>query len=334
MAECAAALAPFVDWDLLDVLRDEAGPRPAWTSSSPRCGRSWSRSPSSGGTTASSRPPSSGHSQGEIAAACVAGILTLEDGARVVALRAAALGALAGRGGMVSVPLPVADIDLGDGLSVAAVNGPRSTVVSGAPDALDALLAREERARRDSRSTTPLTRPASRRSATACSPTSPPSGPGPERSRSFPRSPASGPPAWTPDYWYRNLRETVRFGEATRNLLEHGAFIEVSPHPVLTVGVQETIDEAGADAVVLGTLRRDEGGLDRFRTSLAEAYTQGVAVDWRPAFPRRPHRRPADVRLPARAFLAGGHGRASRARRHRGTRRGRRRPSHRHPLRR
>ncbi|MEE1745243.1 acyltransferase domain-containing protein, partial [Streptomyces sp. JV184] len=83
-----------------------------------------------------------GHSQGEIAAACVAGGLSLEDAARVVALRSTVLGVMARRGGMVSVALAVEQVlpRRVDGLSVAAVNGPLSTVVSGDVQALDELL--------------------------------------------------------------------------------------------------------------------------------------------------------------------------------------------------
>ena len=101
------------------------------------------------------------------------------------------------------------------------------------------------------------------------------------------------------DYWYRNLRETVRFEQATRGLLGEGCrtFIEASPHPVLGVAVQESAEAAGLDneaagldkvgAVGLddvgavGSLRREEGGPRRFLTSLSEAWVRGVAVDWR-----------------------------------------------------
>ncbi|WP_336924257.1 acyltransferase domain-containing protein, partial [Streptomyces sp. JWR5-1] len=91
-----------------------------------------------------------GHSQGEIAAAAVAGVLSLADAARVVALRSRAITALAGRGGMVSVAQS-ADrvrerITAWDGrISLAAVNGPSSVVVSGDPDALEELLTACER---------------------------------------------------------------------------------------------------------------------------------------------------------------------------------------------
>ncbi|MES4909144.1 type I polyketide synthase [Streptomyces sp. NPDC000395] len=88
------------------------------------------------------------------------------------------------------------------------------------------------------------------------------------------------------DYWYRNLRQTVGFEPAIRALLaqEHRGFIEVSAHPVLAVGVQETVDDTACQAVVCGTLRRDHGGLDRFLTSLAQVFVRGVPVDWASVF--------------------------------------------------
>ncbi|WP_037663416.1 acyltransferase domain-containing protein, partial [Streptomyces aurantiacus] len=87
-----------------------------------------------------------GHSQGEIAAACVAGALTLRDAARVVALRSLAIRELSGKGGMVSVPLPEAEVrELISGwdgrIELAAVNGPAQVVVSGEPEALEELVA-------------------------------------------------------------------------------------------------------------------------------------------------------------------------------------------------
>ena len=109
------------------------------------------------------------------------------------------------------------------------------------------------------------------------------------------------------DYWYRNLRETVRFDRATRALLGDGfgVFVEVSPHPVLMFGVQETVDGvAGSTAADNGSadnggggtrwwcwwcgvgesLRRGEGGLQRFLLSLGGLWVRGVGVDWRGVF--------------------------------------------------
>ncbi|MGV9856630.1 type I polyketide synthase, partial [Streptomyces sp. NPDC003442] len=145
LGECAVALGPFVDWSLVDVLGDEVAlgrvdvVQPVlWAVmvSLAELWRSYGVEPAA----------VIGHSQGEIAAACVAGGLSLEDAARVVALRSKALRALSGLGGMVSVSLPVGEVRdrlgaWGERLSVAAVNGPSAVVVSGDADALDELLA-------------------------------------------------------------------------------------------------------------------------------------------------------------------------------------------------
>ncbi|MEL7994684.1 polyketide synthase dehydratase domain-containing protein, partial [Streptomyces albidoflavus] len=102
-------------------------------------------------------------------------------------------------------------------------------------------------------------------------------------------------------YWFTNLRQTVEFETATRNLLRdgYGVFVESSPHPVVSLGVQETIEDSDSapDAFTVGSLRRDDGGLDRLLTSLAELHVRGVAPDWAKVFPdaRR-------VSLPTYAF--------------------------------
>ncbi|GAA3226492.1 hypothetical protein GCM10020256_37030 [Streptomyces thermocoprophilus] len=83
-------------------------------------------------------------------------------------------------------------------------------------------------------------------------------------------------------YWYRNLRMPVRFEAAVRTALaaRHDAFIEVSPHPVAAVGLSQTVEDAGADAAVLTTLRRGQGDWARMLTALGEAFVTGVPVDW------------------------------------------------------
>ena len=91
------------------------------------------------------------------------------------------------------------------------------------------------------------------------------------------------------EYWYANLRQTVQFEKATRALIEDSftTFIEVSPHPVLTMAVQETIEasEVDPDAVaVIGSLRREQGGMERLLVSLAEAHAHGIQIDWQTLF--------------------------------------------------
>ncbi|MEU5247548.1 type I polyketide synthase, partial [Streptomyces asoensis] len=249
-----------------------------------------------------------GHSQGEIAAAVVAGALSLEDGARVVALRARAIaGGLSGRGGMVSVPLPAgrvaARLARWEGrVGIASANGPSSTVVSGDPEALDELLADCEadgvRARRiavDYASHSAHVETIRDEVLTALDDIRPRGGAVP-----FHSTVTAGPldtAGLDAGYWYTNLRRTVRFEETVRGLLAGGIrfFVECSAHPVLAVGLQEIFDDAGADAVALGSLRRDEGGPERFLTSLAEGHARGLPVDWDAVFAGTGARRVPDL---------------------------------------
>jgi pimaricinolide synthase PimS1 len=196
-----------------------------------------------------------GHSQGEIAAACVAGGLSLSDAARVVAVRSRALAGLAGGGGMVSVALDVGGVErLIEGwsgsIALAAVNGPVSSVVSGDGGALEELLVECEaqgiRARRiavDYAAHSAQVEAVRDELLAGCEGISPRSGAIPFYSTQAGGLLDTGELGG--EYWYRNLRDTVRFEQVTRALVERGvagAFIEVSPHPVLTVGMQETID--------------------------------------------------------------------------------------------
>ncbi|MER7312153.1 MULTISPECIES: type I polyketide synthase [Streptomyces] len=311
MAECGRALAPYTDWSLAEALGSERllarvdVVQPVLWAVMVSLAEVW---------RAFGVVPDAvvGHSQGEIAAACVAGGLSLDDGARVVALRSRAVGALAGRGGMASVPLPVDVVrertaPWAGRLSVAAVNGPSSTVVSGAADAVTALVGElleegvwatpidvdyashsvhveeiRERLLSDLEGITPL------------------SGAVPYYS-----SVTGGPldtKALDAGYWYRNLRQTVEFERATRSLLAagHRVFIESSPQPALMYGIEDTAADAGApETLVLDTLRRGAGGLRRLQTALAEAHVRGLRVDWERLFAGTGARR---VDLPTYAF--------------------------------
>ncbi|MFJ9846749.1 type I polyketide synthase [Kitasatospora sp. NPDC101155] len=293
-AECAAALEPYTDWSATDVLRGEPGApgfdrvdvvQPVLFAVMVSLAELW---------RAHGVEPAAvlGHSQGEIAAACVAGALSLDDAARVVALRSRAIRRLAGLGGMVSVAEPVAAVRerlarWDDRVSVAAVNGPGSVVVSGDPEALEELIADCERtgvrARRipvDYASHSAHVERIEHELLDLLAPIAP-------RSADVPFcSTVTGAVIDTAGldaaYWYRNLRHTVEFEQATRTLLAAGrrVFVEVSPHPVVTTGVQETIEDSGLPAAALGTLRRDEGGPGRFLLALADARNHGARVEW------------------------------------------------------
>ncbi|MEU5942259.1 type I polyketide synthase, partial [Micromonospora sp. NPDC047548] len=294
LTECATALEPYADWRLLDVLRDPGSPlwdrvdvvQPMLWAVMVSLAHLWQEH--------GVRPAAVvGHSQGEIAAACVAGALTLDDGARVVALRSKLIGAeLAGLGGMMSVLLPRDAVEArlerwAGRLQLAVVNGPSSMVVCGEVDALDEfhaeLTADGVQVRRiavDYASHSHYVEGIREKLIEALGPVSPRTA-----GVAFYSTVTGGPldtATVTADYWYRNLRQTVRFSEAVRALLAdgHRVFVESSAHPVLTSAVQETAEAAGVTAVPIGSLRRDDGGLRRFATSLAEAYVHGAPVDW------------------------------------------------------
>ncbi|WEV24711.1 SDR family NAD(P)-dependent oxidoreductase [Streptomyces sp. 71268] len=314
VGECEAALSAHVDWSLTDVLRGAEGApgfdrvdvvQPVLFAVMVSLAKLWR----SMGVVPDAVM---GHSQGEIAAACVAGALSLEDAAKVVALRSQAIaGGLAGRGGMVSVGLPVDQAReriarWGGAVSVAAVNGPGSVVVSGDPGALDELVAElegeEVRVRRvpvDYASHSAHVESIREELLKVLADLKP-------RTSEVPfYSTVSGELVDTAgldaEYWFRNLRQTVELEATTRLLLDdgHTVFVEVSPHPVLTLPVQQTVEAADAQAVVVGTLRRDEGGAERFLTSAAEVFVRGVTVDWTALLGGRSTRR---VELPTYAF--------------------------------
>ncbi|MEU9143437.1 type I polyketide synthase [Streptomyces sp. NPDC048349] len=314
IAECAAALEPFVDWSLIDVLRGETEPelmervevlQPASFAVMVGLAAVWQ--------SVGLKPDAVlGHSQGEIAAACVAGALSLEDAARVVALRSQAIAEdLAGRGGMASVVLSEAEAVVriqpwADRVEVAAVNGPTSVVIAGDAQALDEALetlsAEGVRVRRVAVDYASHTRhvEAIRETlaealagVTALAPKLP-------FYSTVTGTWVEGADVMDGGYWYRNLRGQVGFGPAVAELMAagHGVFVEVSAHPVLVQPITETADDTETDAVVTGSLRREDGGLRRLLASMAELFVRGIALDWSGVLPRTAAR----VDLPTYAF--------------------------------
>ncbi|GAA3269413.1 SDR family NAD(P)-dependent oxidoreductase [Dactylosporangium vinaceum] len=310
-AECDAALREFVDFSVLDVLR--AAPeqplsvdvvQPVLFTMMVGLARLWQ--------SYGVQPDAVvGHSQGEIAAAYIAGGLSLTDAARIVALRSRAWLRLAGHGGMAAVSLDADALRprlarFGDDLSIAAVNGPGTCAVAGRPAALVELVAELVGAGVQARlipgidtaghsAQVDVLREHLLAVLAAVEP----------QTSAVPfYSTVTGAALDTAGmdtaYWYRNMREPVEFERATRALLADGytVFLECAPHPMLGVSLQETIRSTGADPAVLHTLRRDHGGPARIATALADAHAHGVRIDWTAALPAA--RR---VPLPTYAFL-------------------------------
>jgi acyl transferase domain-containing protein/acyl carrier protein len=294
IAACEEALRPHVEWSLRDVLAAEPPDvrleridvlQPALFSVQVALAalwRSWGVEPAT----------VVGHSMGELAAAHVAGALSLEDAARVMAVRSRLLRRISGRGAMALVELPLADARRAlDGyehlVSVAAANGPSSTVVSGDPAALSVILerlgARDVFCRPvkvDVASHSPQVEPLRADLDAALAGLSP-------RTASIPfHSTVTGGLADGGEldgaYWVANLRQPVLFAPVVDALVTagHDLFVELAPHPTLALSIREVLDRRERSGAVLPSLRRDEPGRPVMLASLGALHVHGHPIDW------------------------------------------------------
>ena len=259
-----------------------------------------------------------GHSQGEIAAAVVAGILSLEDGARVVALRSQLLRKLSGRGAMAVTELAAETVEERlkaaewSGLSLAVVNTPSSTVVSGSSDAVERWVNRltEEgvfcrQVNVDYASHSAEMDPILPELECLLSDLAPQAGHVPMVS-TVTGARCEGP-SLDGAYWCRNLRQTVRLDLALAELIGdgHGVFVEASAHPVLAM----PLSAASGEGVVVGSLRREAGGMSELLRNLGILHSHGVAVDWAKVLGSEREQAAccaSDLCVPAAALLARG----------------------------
>ncbi|GHD86105.1 type I polyketide synthase [Streptomyces naganishii] len=307
---CDAALRPFTEWSVAAVLRGDAGApplervdvvQPVLFAVMVSLAAVW--------RARGVRPDAVvGHSQGEVAAACVAGALSLNDAAAVVALRSQALTVLSGTGAMAVVALPHPEVEARLGgtagrVSVAAVNSGRSTVVAGEAEPLQALLDELEREQVFVRrlgvdyASHSVQVEAVRENVL-------------EELDGVTASPA--PVAWystvttepvtdelDAGYWYTNLREPVRFAPTVARMAADGyrRFVELGPHPALLTAVHTIGEESGHELVAVGSLRRDEDGPACLDRAAAELHARGHRVNW-----PRPATGTAPVELPTYAW--------------------------------
>ncbi|MFD3588746.1 type I polyketide synthase [Streptomyces sp. NPDC058683] len=294
LAECDTAARAFVDWSLTDVLRGAPGApdmerieilQPVLFAVMVSLAELWR----SYGLTPAAVV---GSSQGEIAAACTAGALSLHDALKIVVLRSQLFAdELRGNGAVVSVAAPEEQVRArlaaqGDALHIGGVNGPNAVTVVGEQAGLERFVA-------EATADGLRARLVASTVASHCDQVDP------LRDRILDmfadvRPTATEVPFCSTvtgdftdtgtlgaEYWFDNARRPVAFDPAVRTLLAAGFryFVEVSPHPVLVTAVQEIAEDAGADAAAVGSLRREQGGLDRFLRSAADAYTRGAPVD-------------------------------------------------------
>ncbi|MGW2578799.1 SDR family NAD(P)-dependent oxidoreductase, partial [Streptomyces nondiastaticus] len=231
-----------------------------------------------------------GHSVGEIAAAHVAGVLSLQDAAKLVSARAALMQALPDGGAMVAVQATEDEVlpHLTEQVGIAAINGPQSVVVSGAEDAVIAIAeAFTQQGRKTSRLKvshafhSPLMDPMLEEFAQVI------------RGLTFsePRIPVvstlTGRLAepYTPEYWVQHVREAVRFADGIRTLHDLGVttFVEIGPGGVLSALTQGCLDDESVATIPV--LRADRPEPQAVVTALGELHVHGVSPDWRALFP-------------------------------------------------
>ena len=256
-----------------------------------------------------------GHSVGEIAAACVAGVFSLEDGLRLIAARGWLMGALPQDGAMVSVladekRVAQAIAPYTATVSIAALNGPESVVISGAATDVTTIA---QQLGAEGIKTRPLTvshafhsglmtpmLDAFRAVAAGITyhvPTLP--------LVSNLTGKLAGAEIATPDYWVRHVREAVRFGDGVQTLYAHGAtiFLEIGPKPVL-LGMIATPSQpppvqGRSSHASLPSLRENHPDWQQLLTSLGELYGQGVTIDWAAVDQGQPRRK---IELPTYPF--------------------------------
>jgi len=296
---CEAALRPFVDWSLTtELAADPARSRldeidvvqPALFAVQVALAalwRAWGIEPDA----------VIGHSMGEVAAAHVAGALSLEDAARIICQRSKLLRRVSGQGAMAVVGLSMAETAVRlqgyeDRLSIAVSNSPRSTVVSGDPAALEELLAVLQadevfcRAIKvDVASHSPQMDPLQAELETLLQEIRPGAAALPMYSTVFGGVVAGE--SLQAGYWMKNLRRPVLFTDTVQKLIasDHLTFVEISPHPILLPAVGETLAQAGREGLTVSSLYRNEPARAQLLASLGALVAGGYTPDWPALYP-------------------------------------------------
>ncbi|MEZ4297754.1 MAG: acyltransferase domain-containing protein [Polyangiaceae bacterium] len=233
-----------------------------------------------------------GHSMGEVAAAHVAGMLSLEDAAKVICRRSKLLSRVSGNGAMAVVELTIDETAAAiaahrDRLGVAVSNAPRSTVISGDPAALEEVLSVLEkrgvfcrRVKVDVASHSPQMDPLRAELVAALADLQPRAGT--VAMRSTVTGELVDGTTLTAEYWASNLREPVLFSAATQRTMALGAgvFIEMSPHPILLPAIQENLAEAKQEGAAIASLRREADEERTLLEGMAAAHVAGLDAPW------------------------------------------------------
>jgi acyl transferase domain-containing protein/acyl carrier protein len=242
-----------------------------------------------------------GHSMGEVAAAYLAGMISLDESALIICKRSQLMKQTSGKGAMAVTDLTADEAKQKLSgkehlLSVAVQNSPTSTVIAGDPSALDDLLNELESAGRfcrkikvDVASHSPQMEPLMEPLRQALSGLQPKDTEMTFFSTAFARKVKGS--ELNADYWVSNLRNPVRFGAAVSAILEQdkAVFIELSPHPVLLNAIQDNIAATGKTGKGIASLVREKDELITFYKALGQYFSSGISVDWTKIYPQINH---------------------------------------------
>lgn len=239
-----------------------------------------------------------GHSMGEVAAACIAGVIDIDRAMQIVCRRSALMQQTSGQGAMTVVELPMADAARRiaaweDRVNVAVSNSPRSCVISGEPGAVRQIISELERdgvfcrtINVDVASHSPqMTQPAAALVAELAGMTT-------NQARLPIWSAVRGGRAEGSDfdaaYWGRNLREPVRFADAVTGLLDDGIsiFVELGPHPVLLHAIEQTAHMRGGEVTTISCARREDNESAALLSALGQLWTAGYPLAWELILPK------------------------------------------------
>jgi acyl transferase domain-containing protein/acyl carrier protein len=308
---CNAAIRPYVNWDIFEEINKPEGQnrleeidvvQPILVAIGIALAKLWQ--------SKGVRPDAViGHSLGEVAAAYIAGMLSLEDAAKVICTRSQLMKATSGQGAMGVTDLTETEAGaflkgMEDKLSIAVVNSPSSTVLSGDPEALDSILTKLEAEGRfcrkikvDVASHSPQMDPVKAKLRDALT--------GLHGMDSETRMYSTALNRWVKgselnaSYWENNLRSPVQYGAAVRAAMDTGSavFIEMSPHPVLVTPTQDNITASGKKGRAIPSFFREKDECVDFLANFGLLHASGYEMDW-----QRIYRQGAYILLPNYAW--------------------------------
>ena len=299
MIACNDAFKKWVDWDLLEELNKPAEisrlneidiVQPALVAIEIALAKLWQSKDIKADFVV-------GHSMGEVAAAYIAGILSLEEAAQVICLRSKLMKRQSGKGEMGVTDLTEQEAKqyisgMDDRLSIAVMNSPTSTVIAGEPEALNSVFTALEGAGRfcrkvkvDVASHSPQMDPIKEELRQALQNLQPKDGHIAFYSTAL-NSVMQGHEL-NADYWVNNLRNPVQFGTVIRSILEKddSVFLEMSPHPVLLNAIQDNIQVAGKKGKGIPSIFREKDEVVDFTSNFAALHNTCFPVDWKMIYP-------------------------------------------------